>query len=82
LGGNIKVHKRITMKQATIIFENETELRMALDSNKFYNALHQIDAEARNYLKHGCHKFKTPEEVLEWVRERITDEEIDLHGYY
>ena len=55
---------------------------MALDSNKFYNALHQIDAEARNYLKHGCHKFKTPEEVLEWVRERITDEEIDLHGYY
>lgn len=68
------------MKKTIIEFEDEYQLRIALDSHKFHSCLIDLDNEARSYLKHG-HVFNSPRDVLEWLRERINNEGFDLHGY-
>ena len=50
--------------------EESNEHLLAINASKFYGALWDIDQEARGFLKHG-HKFKSADEVLEWLREQI-----------
>lgn len=52
--------------------EESDEFTMAHRGNEFYVALFAIDQACRGSLKYG-HSFKTPDEVLEWVREQIPD---------
>ncbi len=68
------------MKKATIEFEDEYQLRVALDSHYFLSCLTDLDNEIRGYLKYG-HTFKNPQDALEWVRERINNRGFDINGY-
>jgi fructosamine-3-kinase len=42
----------------------------------YFYFIRELDNEMRNCLKYG-HKFKTPEEVMEHIRELIADVPID-----
>ena len=42
----------------------------------FFSCLHRLDEKLRGYQKYK-HSFKTPEEVIEYVRDFI-NEEVDL----
>ncbi len=56
--------------------EDEGELTWAQKGSDFWNVLWDLEQECRNYLKHG-NEFKTPDEVLEWVRDQIG--EVDIY---
>ena len=39
----------------------------------YYSFLFDLDQELRNFLKHH-HDFKTPEEVMEYIRKKIAED--------
>ena len=56
--------------------EDNDDYTLAIKGREFWLCLWDLDQECRNFLKHK-HKFKTPDEVLEWVRDHIV-EEVDI----
>ena len=42
---------------------------IASNSEETYASLCDLDNQLRTWLKHGGHKFNTPEAAMEWVRE-------------
>lgn len=52
--------------------EEQDDFTLASKGKDFWACLWDLDQECRNYLKHG-YKFKTPAEVLEWVRKFISE---------
>lgn len=57
--------------------EDDHEHLMALNGSKYWNFLWDLDQECRGYLKYG-HKFKTADDVFEWVRTRIPELEEEI----
>ena len=55
--------------------EERNEFDCCINGSDYQSALAHIDDFLRNALKHG-HNFKTPEEVMEWTRNRIAEEEV------
>ena len=65
--------RRDNMPKATLTFklpEEQCEYTNCVNAEKMYRTLWELDNECRNKLKWE-HKFKKPDEVLEWVREQI-----------
>lgn len=63
------------MSEITMKFklpEEESEFALANKGGDFYSTLFTLDQACRGCLKYG-HHFKTPDEVLEWVREQLPD---------
>ena len=62
-----------------IDLEEERELveifAKALDMSHF---IHNLDEKFRQLLKHGQQQFQTPEEVMEYVRDQITEDGVRL----
>lgn len=50
--------------------EEKSDLLLAQRGSAFFCKFWELSQEIRTYLKHG-HNFKTPDEVLEWVRDNI-----------
>ena len=59
-----------------ITFRND-EVRLALNGVKYYDFIHDLDQRLRDWLKYDSHKFKTPEEAMQAIRDMI-HEEVDL----
>jgi hypothetical protein len=53
--------------------EEECEANLAKAGNKWACIVSEIDGELRRFLKHG-HKFKTPDEALQHIRDVLWDE--------
>ena len=65
--------------RAKLIFDlpnDGDELKLAQRGKDYYCLLFDLDQEMRGFLKYG-HQFKNPEEVMEYVRERIREVKID-----
>jgi len=69
--------------KATLSFdlpEDRIEFEQASHAGSLAGTVSALDTAARNFLKHD-HGFKTPDEVLSWVREQIDPAVRDLaHG--
>jgi hypothetical protein len=52
--------------------EEADEFKLACRGREYYSFIFELDNEMRNCLKHG-HKFKTANEVMEYIRELIAD---------
>ena len=63
------------MSQVVLKFnlpEDKDELTLAQKGSDFWSCLRELDEECRSKLKYG-HKFKTPDDVFEWVRDFIRE---------
>ena len=56
--------------------EEENEFKVATRALDYFGILFDLDQEMRKFLKYG-HKFKTVEEVIEYVREIINEVKLD-----
>lgn len=68
--------------KATLEFdlpEDRIEFEQASHAGALASVLSSLDTDARNFLKHG-HPFKTPDEVLSWVRDSIREVHDLAHG--
>lgn len=52
--------------------EESDEFKLATRGGEYYSFIFDLDSDLRNWLKHG-HTFKTPEAVMEHIRELIAD---------
>lgn len=52
--------------------EEQDEFELAINGNKWYGCMWDLDQELRNWLKHG-HDFKSVDEALEKIRSDIYD---------
>ncbi len=52
--------------------EEADDFKLAVRGREYYSFIFDLDNEMRNCLKHG-HTFKSPEEVMEHIRELIAD---------
>ena len=59
-----------------ITFQND-EVKLALNGAKYYFFIWDLDQQLRDWLKYDSHKFKTPEEAIQAIRDMI-HEEVDL----
>lgn len=51
--------------------EEQFEFKSAQRGGDYYAFLWELDQELRGYLKYG-HTFKTPDEVIEKIREELS----------
>ncbi len=56
--------------------EEENEFKVATRASDYFCILFDLDQEMRKFLKYG-HKFKTVEEVMEYVRNFISEVKLD-----
>jgi len=56
--------------------EENQDFLLAQRGSAFFSAFWQLDQTCRSYLKYG-HSFKTPDNVLEWVRTMVPDNLFD-----
>lgn len=63
---------------ATLTFEKDekTQLLLALHAREIATEVSELSVDIRSWVKHG-HSFKTIEEALEHVRERLPMERIN-----
>ena len=60
--------------KATLEYELPEEQELYLLAVKALDTqceIDEIDNQLRSWWKHGGHDFKTPEDVMEWVREKL-----------
>jgi len=58
--------------------EDRDEFTLAKNGGRYYGVLYELaERELKPYLDYGQDKFKTPEEVMEWVYKYI-HESVDL----
>ena len=50
--------------------EENSDFLLAQRGSAFFSKFWELSQKIRSYLKYG-HSFKTPDEVLEWVRDNI-----------
>jgi hypothetical protein len=55
--------------------EERDELKLAQRGADYFCFLWDLDQELRSWLKYG-HNFKTPDEVIEAIREKLSEVEI------
>ncbi|HQJ56172.1 MAG TPA: hypothetical protein PLH46_00890 [Caldisericia bacterium] len=53
--------------------EEKEEMELALKAMNYYSFVEDLDDKLRIWLKHGQHDFKTPEDVMEFIRELIVE---------
>jgi len=59
--------------------EEQEEHELAVNAYKLVSAISDLDNHCRSALKHG-HNYKTPEEVLEAVREQLSEASWIING--
>lgn len=64
--------------KVTIEFDTRDEAITALKGKDYHACLWNLDQDLRNKLKHGQHKMKHVDEVMEYVRDFIHNN-IDLN---
>lgn len=52
--------------------DEQDAFTLATKGHDFWSCLFNLDQSCRDCLKYG-HSFKTPEDVLEWVRQQMPD---------
>jgi len=65
------------MKQAVITYTDRDQVIMAIKGPVYLACLWDLNEDLRQKLKHNNHNLKTPEAVMEYVREYITNS-VDL----